>query len=112
MADPQQDDPFEALLNRIREQHHPEYGSLSLDKKGRQLTETVQFENNGDRKQDETVRQQALRYLEALTPKERAAMESVEIVFREKKPVRAVLKAGTGDLSPERLKELKRQAGL
>jgi hypothetical protein len=40
------------------------------------------------------------------------ALESLEVIFQEKKPVRAVLKAGTGDLPPDRLRALASQAGL
>lgn len=102
---------FETLLERIRRGNHPDYGMISWDGDTRQLTVTVQFERNDCPEEDAVVRARALRYLEALTAEERAVAE-VEIVFRERKPVRAILKAGTGELSIERLAELQREAGL
>ncbi len=102
---------FQALLDRIRHKNHPEFGSLSWNGQSRQITETVVFENNGVMEPDEVIRARALRYLEGLTPEEQAVAE-VSIVFRGKTPVRAVLRAQTAELSPERLRDLRRQAGL
>jgi hypothetical protein len=104
-------DEFEALLDRIRRGEHPAYGELSWNGQSRQVTVTVAFESNGCPEADEVVRARALRYLESLTPEERAAAE-LDIVFRDRKPVRAVLRAGTGELSMERLKELQKTAGI
>jgi len=104
-------DQFESLLERIRERHHPEYGMISWNGETREITVTVQFERNGYQEEDEVVRARALRYLEALTPEEREAA-AVDVFFRDRKPVRAILKAGTGELSLERLQELKERAGL
>lgn len=101
---------FEGLLDRIRTGQHSSYGTLSWDGRSREITETVQFES-GNHEADEVVRERALRYLSALTPEERARIE-LEVVFREKKPVRAVLKGKTAELSPDRLVELRRLAKL
>jgi hypothetical protein len=101
---------FEALLERIRNQAHPEYGAISWNGKTREITETVQFEGNGA-ETDEVIRARALRYLQELTEAERAVAE-IDIVFREKRPVRAVVRAQTSELSPERLRELRTRAGL
>lgn len=98
-------DDFERLLERIRNKEHPSYGTLTWDGQSRMITTTVQFEANGVVEPDEVVRQRALRYLEALSEDEREIVE-VEVVFRAKKPVRAVLKAQTGQLSAARLREL------
>jgi hypothetical protein len=105
------DEGFEAFLDRIRNQDHPDFGQLSWNGRTRQVTETVQFEANGCPEGDEVVRERALRYLQTLTEEERAAAE-LDVVFRERRPVRAVLRARTSELSPERLKEIRRQAGL
>lgn len=102
-------DAFEMLLERIRTGDHPDYGLISWDGTSRQVTVTVQFEGNGE--PDEVIRERAVRYLEGLTAEERAVAE-VDVVFREKKPVRAILRAQTGELSAERLRELSRRAGL
>lgn len=101
---------FEALLERIRNQEHPAYGALSWDGRSREITETVQFEGNVG-EADDVVRARALRYLEGLNEAERAAAE-IDIVFREKRPVRAIVRAQTSELSPARLRELKERAGL
>jgi hypothetical protein len=104
-------DAFEILLDRIRAKAHPEFGSLSWDGQCRRVTETVAFEESGVKEPDDVVRQRALRFLEGLTPEERRAAE-VEIVFREERPVRAILKAQTGALSAKRLQEMRARAGL
>lgn len=100
-------DGFKALLDRIRRGAHPAYGALEWNGKSRQLTETVLFENSGAHEPDEVVRARALAYLEALTEKERAAVE-VRVEFREEKPVRAIITGDTAQLSPERVAELRR----
>lgn len=105
------DDGFQALLERIRNRQHPAYGSLIWNGESRQIMETVLFEGNGVTESDEVVRARALRYLEGLTAEERA-VANMEIIFRDEKPVRAVLKAQTGELSPDRLAELRKRAGL
>lgn len=61
--------------------------------------------------EDEVIKARALKYLEGLTPEEWAAAK-VEVFSKEGKPVRAVIKAGTRELSPERLQELSIRAGL
>jgi hypothetical protein len=105
------EDGFQALLERIRRKEHPEFGSLSWNGQSRQITETVIFETNGVPEPDEVIRDRALRYLEGLTPKEQAVAE-VNVIFKGKTPVRAIMRAQTAELSPERLKELRQQAGL
>jgi hypothetical protein len=104
-------DPFDVMLDRIRAKAHPEYGSLSWDGQCRKVTETVAFEETGAKEPDEVVRQRALRFLESLSPEERAIAE-VEVTFRDGRPVRAMLRAGTGTLSAARLKELRKKVGL
>lgn len=111
MANRNRQDEFETLLKRIRERDHPDYGMISWDGDTRRVTVTVQFERNGCPDEDVVVRARALQYLEALTAEERAVAE-VDVVFRDKKPVRAILKAKTGELSVKRLKELQEGAGL
>jgi hypothetical protein len=103
-------DGFEALLTRIRDGNHPDYGTLSWDGQTRQVTVTIQFDGNGI-EDKAMLRQRALRYLASLTAEERATID-MEITFREGKPVKAVLRGATGDLSPERLRELAQRAGL
>jgi hypothetical protein len=103
-------DEFEAFLARIRDGKHPEFGTLSWDGQRRQITVTVQFDANGVEDKARS-RQQALRYLASLTQEERETID-MEITFREGRPVKAVLRGATGDLSPERLKELAERAGL
>lgn len=103
-------DEFEAFLERIRQKNHPEYGMLSWNGQKRQVTVTVQFDGNGS-DDDAVIRARALRYLESLTPGERAIVE-LDVSFREGKPVKAILRAGTGDLPSERLRELAQRAGL
>jgi hypothetical protein len=100
-------DEFEELLNRIRQSKHPAYGSLTWDGVSRQVTTTVQFEN-GQQEPDEVVRGRALRYLEQLTAEERSAVQ-VEVLLKEGRPVRAVIKASTDKLPVERLHEMERQ---
>jgi hypothetical protein len=103
-------DEFEALLARIRDGKHPNYGTLSWDGQRRLITVTVQFDGNGV--EDKAVlRQRALRYLASLTKEERETID-MEITFRDGLPVKAVFRGATGDLSPERLKELADRAGL
>ncbi len=110
MAEQGQDE-FEILLDRIRTKAHPAYGTLAWDGRCRKVTETVAFEENGAREPDEVVRARALRFLEGLTPEERAIAE-VDVTFRDGRPVRATLRAQTGTLSATRLKELRTHAGL
>jgi hypothetical protein len=103
-------DGFQALLERIQKGEHPPFGSLSWNGKTREITETVQFESNGGMP-DNDIKERALRYLEGLTEEERDVAE-IDIIFREKRPVRAVIRAQTSELSPARLRELRQQAGL
>lgn len=104
------DTGFEELLNKIRQDRLPAYGSVAWDGQERQVTTTVQFDGSG-RESDEVIKARALKYLEGLTPEEWAAAK-VEVFSKEGKPVRAVIKAGTRELSPERLQELSIRAGL
>lgn len=101
------DNSFEQLLERIRQQRHPEYGSLEWNGQSRQATVNVRFENDGD--DEETVRQRAVAYLTQLTPQERANL-NIEIVYRKNIPVRAVLRGKTSNLNPDRLRGLDRMA--
>jgi hypothetical protein len=103
-------DEFEALLARIRNKNHPQYGTISWNGQTREITVTIQFDGNGV-EDDATVRQRALRYLESLTKEEREII-NLDINFRDFKPVKAILRAGTGDLPTERLRELAARAGL
>lgn len=105
----QERDEFEALLERIRQGNHPEYGALSWDGQRRQMEITVTFDSDGA--SEEVVRRRALRYLESLSPEERALM-TVEVVFREGSPRRATLRAQTGTLPGWRLDELRQKAGI
>lgn len=98
-------DDFEQLLERIRQQENPEYGSLEWDGHSRQATVNVKFEREGD--DDAVVRRRALSYLQGLTPEERANL-NIEVVYRKNVPVRAVLRGKTSSLNPERLKGLER----
>ncbi len=102
-------DAFDQLLARIRNNEHPEYGTLSWDGESREITETVLFEQPGD--SEATVRQRAIAYLSQLTPAERAAVK-VDVHTRQGRPYRAVVKGKTSSLSPDRLRELKRGAGI
>jgi hypothetical protein len=103
-------DEFDVLLERIRQKNHPEFGMLSWSGQKRQVTVTIQFDGNGC-DDDAVIRARALRYLESLTPEERAIID-LDVSFREGKPVKVVLRAGTGDLPAERLRELAQRAGL
>lgn len=107
------EDGFQVLLEQIRakEKKLPRYGSVKWDGITRERTETYQFERNGLVEPDEVIRERALRFLEGLTPEERAVVE-MEITFRDETPVRAIMKVQTGELSAERLKELRERAGL
>jgi hypothetical protein len=101
---------FEELLNKIRQDRLPKYGQLDWDGATRTVTETVQFETS-PQDSDDLVRSRALRYLEQLTPEERAQAK-VEVITRDGRPVRAVLRGSTAALSPERLQEMRGRAGL
>jgi len=97
-------DQYAKLLERIRTGDLPAYGKLSWDGRRRQVEITAQFDE-GDGASDEVVRRRALRYLESLTPEERAVVD-MEIEVRDGRPVRARLKAKTGAFSAQRLREL------
>ena len=101
---------FQALLERLRRHEHPEYGVLSWDGQTRQISVTVTFERSTD-EADEAVRARALRYLGSLTPEEQRLVD-VDITFRGGRPVKAILRTGTGELSADRLRQLARSAGL
>ncbi len=101
------EDSFEQLLERIRQQRHPEYGSLEWNGQSRQATVNIRFENEGD--DEATVRRRALTYLRGLTPEERANL-NIEIVYRKNVPVRAVIRGKTSNLNPDRLRGLDRMA--
>jgi hypothetical protein len=97
-------DEFEALLERIRQSDHPDYGVLAWDGQRRRFSITVTFERV-QTEPDEVVRRRALRYLEALSPEERELLD-IDVAFRDGKPVRATLHTDTGMLSTKRLREL------
>jgi hypothetical protein len=103
-------DEFEKFLDRLRNKNHPQYGTISWNGRTREITVTIQFDGNGV-EDDATIRQRALRYLESLTREEREII-NLDVSLREGKPVKAILRAGTGDLSIERLRELAARAGL
>jgi len=95
-------DDYQALLDRIRNEEHPEYGTLSWDGQRRRVTITVKFAAGNGRG---TPRDRALRYLAGLTPEEWAVLE-IDVVFQAGQPVMARLEADTGVLSSQRLREL------
>lgn len=98
---------FEALLERIRNREHPEYGTIAWDGERREVQVTVTFERGGVEESDAAVRARALRYLESLTAEEKELVD-VQVTFRAGRPVKAVLRAGTGELSAQRLREMAR----
>lgn len=102
-------DEFEQLLERIRQREHPEYGSITWDGHRRSFEVSVQFARSGVAEDEGVIRARALRYLGSLSKREREAAR-IDIQLRCGVPVRAVLRGNTGDLDPERLRELERRA--
>ena len=98
---------FERILERLANGDYPDYGSLYWDGEHRTVELTVLFDD-GSGASDDVVRRRALRYLESLTPEERAAVK-LEVSFRDHRPVRAVVRAQSGQFSAARLRELARR---
>lgn len=101
------DEAFEALLSKIRDDRLPAYGSLRWDGEHRQVTETFRLQQPGEEKGE--AKNRLLRYLENLTPAERATAD-IAIETKDEAPYLLKVTGKTSELSPTRLAELRRRA--
>ncbi|MCK6629367.1 MAG: hypothetical protein L6R45_29845 [Anaerolineae bacterium] len=101
------DEAFEALLEKIRQDRLPAYGSLRWDGQHRQVTETFRLQQPGESQAE--AKSRLLRYLENLTPEERATVD-IAIETKDATPYLLKVTGKTSELPPARLAELRRRA--
>jgi hypothetical protein len=97
---------FQRLLKKIREDQVPEYGSVHYDGQSGEIRDEMLLGRPEENPQ--IAKERLLRYLEGLTPDEQSVVD-IEVETKEKSYRRLIVTAGTSELSPERLAELKRR---